>query len=1047
MNWEQYRATMERYAIKIDDMATDDAYFMATHMPFSQLEMYQGGRTSSTPTLKTEDEIFDELVYNPNNENRFVIVRGDNGAGKTHLIRYLQAKFKSSPSTVYNPQTEHLLFLRRLNNSIRGAFSQLVEQKVIRDPAVEEKLKKFIASSDSKDETSFKNEILYAYIAAVSNDLSSKPYKPVICRNIASYLSDSRVKDHLLREGGAISRCYNVITAPSNQVLKSTAIFTDDDFNVAKILRAVIRQGDPQASDFATTLKGDEAEITILVNYLNQFTREVVQRCADISSESTKSVFTQLRRDLKSQGKNLTIFIEDFTGFTGIDSELITVLSTEHDGANADLCRVTAIIGITNDYYDQFRDNFTDRVTHQVSVTDRSFGTTNFLVQMTGRYLNAIYNDPAVINDWYKSGGKIEDLPISDFAPPCKWETIKIGDHSATLYPFNSNALITLYEKLPVKSPRMFLREVLRSQLKEFFDGKIYGDEWYFPLNPSNTQMSQDQHSSYIDRLDTISQEDKKRLKTVLAIWGDGSANAVSDVDGNITIGSLNSLFLKDIGLADFTGIGLQSSKPNHATAAPGAASTPLSHTTTTTPIPDKSSVSKKPPIDGATRDYLRFKEDITAWFSEETELKYHADYRKYLQTFICGDLKQCGAINWQDIGIPAYIAYERLSDIGYYYIEGQDTAADSGKALVYMDRSVESRDALRALIELRYAKGWDFDGSEYYQQRLITWLERNKRSIIKKVTESTSYDNQPPILEWCLALQYLRAMILGQSIKTATPADTVKSLFKAFSKDNSIKRETKEWNELIQFVENKKADFDSALMMLKKSSATTMGSIAGSANSVDNQFYRTNELIESANKLIRVGWNLENELPQEIPDRHMLFNSARLLKALYPRIRTAMSAEQIQINNVMAKLTDFVGELNQSNLIDTFSAIQDMFSVFGENGIWGHTELRAKYEGAPIEHATKVLKQIKILADASQLSPVDQLTQYSSNALNYLTDFLRDLQKIAQIAEKEEAIAKKEMAKQAGFSGLEELSDAARSEMIKLCDQLEDMEVYYAAN
>lgn len=173
----------------------------------------------------------------------------------------------------------------------------------------------------------------------------------------SSFTPYSRVKEHMMREGGAISRCYTVITAPSDQVLKDNTIFSADDFNVRKLLKEVHRQGDPRAQDCADTLLGDDDEVAKLVNYLNKFTRDVVQRCADISSESTKSVFVELRKDLKRQGKNLTLFIEDFTGFTGIDSELITVLSTEHGGDYADLCRVTAIIGITNDYYDQFRDS------------------------------------------------------------------------------------------------------------------------------------------------------------------------------------------------------------------------------------------------------------------------------------------------------------------------------------------------------------------------------------------------------------------------------------------------------------------------------------------------------------------------------------------------------------------------------------------------------------------------------------------------------------------------------------------------------------------
>lgn len=399
---------------------------------------------------------------------------------------------------------------------------------------------------------------LYAYIAAVSNDQSEEVYKPVICRDIASFLSDSRVREYLLREGGAISRCYSVITAPSSQVLKDSTIFTEEDFNGTrkKIIKEVYKRGDPQASDFAGTLMGDDWEVTRLVNYLNRFTRDVVQRCADISSESTKTVFTQLRRDLKKQGKNLTLFIEDFTGFTGIDSELITVLSTEHGGNYSDLCRVTAIIGITDAYYSQFRDNFTDRVTHQINVTDRSYGTDDFLVQMAARYLNAIYCDPAQIRQWNEDGADISALPVSAFGPPCDWDAVSIAGRKVTLYPFNRQALLKFYDSLPAKSPRMFLKEVIRAQLKEFFDSKDYEDGWSFPMNPANIQMSRGPHSSAIDRMDSFSVEDRNRIKAVLALWGDGSASGLKAADGTISFGGVNKAFFDDIGLGEFAGIG-----------------------------------------------------------------------------------------------------------------------------------------------------------------------------------------------------------------------------------------------------------------------------------------------------------------------------------------------------------------------------------------------------------------------------------------------------------------------------------------------------------
>lgn len=1047
MSWEQYRSVMERYAIKTDDMATEDAYFMATHMPFAQLEVYQDGRTSSEPKLMSEDEVFENLIYNPNNSHRMIIVRGDNGTGKSHLIRYLKAKFENSPSTIYNPVTEQLIFLRRLNNSVRGAFSQLIDQNVIKDPDVEEKLRKFVASSDAKDESAFKTDILYSYIAAVRNDLSSKTYKPVICRNIASFLSDSRVSEHLLREGGAISRCYNVITAPSNQVLKDNTIFTEDDFNISKIIRAVINQGDPQASDFASTLKGDDYEINRLIIYLNRFTREVVQRCADISSESTKTVFTQLRRDLKKQGKNLTLFIEDFTGFTGIDSELITVLSTEHGGDYADLCRVTAIIGITNDYYDQFRDNFKERVTHQISVTDRSYGTDDFLIQMTGRYLNAIYCEPEELRKWNDSGAQLSDLPISSFKAPCDWEFITIANKKITLYPFNSHALLTLYECLSVKSPRMFLKDVIRAQLKEYFDGKLYGDEWFFPMNPGNVQMTRDPHSSAIDRLENFSTEDKNRLKAAFALWGNGSATGIKEADGTILFGGLNKVFLDDIGLEAFNGIGEITDKSTGKIVT-----TDISPKITTTDskmnkqkvVPE--SPKTKSPIDGATKNYQKFKNDITAWFTKNESLKYDADYRGWLRTLVRGDTRQCGAINWQDIGIPAYIAEERLSDLACYYIDDQTVPINMEKVIVYMDRSAESRDALLALNELNYAKGWEFEGAAYYQQRLITWLERRKKQIIEKVMAVKEDEQELPVLQWCLAIQYLKACILGQKINTTSPYTIISSLFTDFIKNEKIKRDTREWNDLIQFVMNKKADFDSALTLLKQSSATTMGAIHFSVDSNAKSCYRTNELVSAIEKLMNSNWDIEAELPENIPQKHLLYNPAILLKSMYSNIRKAMAADTDQITIVINKLNNYVGELNQDNLIATLYAIQDLFATFAANSVIGSNDLRTKYDKPPINTAKIILKHIKLLTNAASVSSVEQLTAYSGNSLNVLFDFLRDIQTIAQKAEQEEAKAIKEIEKTNSFSGLDQLSEAALTSMETLFSHLENMEVYQNA-
>lgn len=439
----------------------------------------------------------------------------------------------------------------------------------------------------------------------------------------------------------------------------------------------------------------------------------------------------------------------------------------------------------------------------------------------------------------------------------------------------------------------------------------------------------------------------------------------------------------------------------------------------------------------------MKFKSDITAWFTKNEPLKFDADYRGWLRTLVRGDSKQCGAINWQDIGVPAYIAEERLSDLGCYYIDDQSAPANVDKAIVYMDRSSESRDALMALNELNYAKGWDFEDAAYYQQRLITWLERRRSQIIEKVTATKQGAESLPVLEWCLAIQYLKACILGQKVDTSSPHAVIKSLFKDFKKDDNIKRDTREWNDMIQFVLNRKADFESALIFLKQASATTMGAVHFAVDPNTKSCFRADELVAAVEKLMAVDWDIEAELPNSIPQKHLLYNPATLLKALYPSVKKAMAADAQEAATVVGKLEGYIGKLTQENLIAAFSAIQNLFAVFAANGIIGSAELRVKYDKPPIDTAKDILAYVKLINDAAGASAVEQLTVYAANPLNALYVILRDIQAIAQKAEQEEAKAQKDIVNAGGFAGTDALSEAALASMDALCTQLENMEVY----
>ena len=116
---------------------------------------------------------------------------------------------------------------------------------------------------------------------------------------------------------------------------------------------------------------------------------------------------------------------------------------------------------------------------------------------------------------------------------------------------------------------------------------------------------------------------------------------------------------------------------------------------------------------------------------------------------------------------------------------------------------------------------------------------------------------------------------------------------------------------------------------------------------------------------------------------------------------------------------------------------------MFSSNGIIGSSELQTKFEKAPIETAISVVRNINILQDDNLDTTMKQLAAYSENQLNALSNFLRDIQLVARLAEQEEEKAKKELAKIGTFTGMEEVTDAAIASLDELCGQLECMEVY----
>ena len=162
----------------------------------------------------------------------------------------------------------------------------------------------------------------------------------------------------------------------------------------------------------AQNLVGDENYAEQVAKYMNTLVNNVIQTCAGLEPGDFEQVFLEIRRELKRQGKSLTLLIEDITAFTGVNVALLNVLSLENTGMYGDLCRISSIIGTTTAYFeDVFPANYRERVNCYMRISDEAFGSDkDSLCEFVGKYLNAMSLQISVLEDWLDGGCQQNDF-------------------------------------------------------------------------------------------------------------------------------------------------------------------------------------------------------------------------------------------------------------------------------------------------------------------------------------------------------------------------------------------------------------------------------------------------------------------------------------------------------------------------------------------------------------------------------------------------------------------------------------------------------------
>lgn len=343
MNLEIAKQRMNE-VLRPDTMTTTREDFLATHVPLSNIELYSkfdpndNSKSVKFEEAKSEEDVLQQFIMNPGAKHQFVLVMGESGAGKSHLIRWFNERLQNE-----SPEDEVILFVRRSDNTLKGTIKQLLEKPEISNIGNREVYKRLVEATAVVDEDKLKGEILSKFILEVEsdqdedydqdeedfeNDKSNLSHNDK--RKLVAFLKYKKIQNKLKQVDGPIDRIYLKVAQSGKVASDIDALFVAEDFDLDdEEMEDIEDNADKDTIKMARKLCLNPEKKAQIATYLNRFIDIVIQRCSGLEAGDFEEIFKDIRREIKKSDKHLTILIEDITSFTGVNAALLNSLTTE----------------------------------------------------------------------------------------------------------------------------------------------------------------------------------------------------------------------------------------------------------------------------------------------------------------------------------------------------------------------------------------------------------------------------------------------------------------------------------------------------------------------------------------------------------------------------------------------------------------------------------------------------------------------------------------------------------------------------------------------
>ena len=916
-----WRKEDARLIINPDVDAQPDAFFRAVHtdIPIRQ----QDPRRQKTTVVKGND-VLSQFLEEPN--FALVPVIGNSGSGKSHFVRWLNLRIKRD-------DTREILFVPKAKTNLRDIVRDLIDR--IPEVAQEKYLDMLRGTGTGQLNTEAqRSSVLNNLQTELINDhgdpqADDRELEEYLVNGLGDLFIDPYVrKEHFIRENSfAAELAAHVYERPEGY----NPAEQRREFGLKDLPLEIesLRNATKDTREFLQFLLGQQIETRQkAVDIINRHTDAAIARCLNLSGDHLIQIMTEMRENLKQEGKELILLIEDFARLQGLDRAL---LQSVLDQGNTKICTLRTVFACTTGFYGSLEATARTRTTFVIDMDNPlGKGRDGFnLYGMVARYMNAVRLGPEKLaKSWEEDVGPEASFEIESFCEDCedKSECHAAFGHEGGygLYPFTKKAIDVMARRSDERADqqfnaRQFQKDVLRpvTQLTAEIEGGKFppkvlldnlGGLKNFPLDEQQIVRKQ-------------ARDDADRHLALIALWG-GETHAVnldSLIQDAFGLKPIDAEFIKPVG-------------------------------------EEEEEEDEKPPLLPINRD----SEELSRWANEDLEMTQRL--AGVLRPHIFGAV--CSFINWDEIGCPnaTWAGGSGIFKQNGVVFVNQSTQARGGSQISLdiplnwsdVDQRTNTYLALAGLLESEKAGSWDIpDANKKFtclQECLQAWADHVTEQMMVLKTGPADWDPGTAALE----LRVLGVLLSTPLEKNPDKVDLVELGLGPLG--NQTTYATPEMERLFALIAKKEGDLSKAI---KESAAATKGGQVGN-------FLNSTNLVEAMKAFKERNYELAN-LPDDkelrIPEHKEVYSVAKAVRSsIDGAIRKEVEQRCQWLKNVELAFGDETDEGRISKLIsETISGITSL-GVQGSNEVLttALTFSNTKYSDA-IRSVRNLRKQNKI--------------------------------------------------------------------------------------